>query len=145
MLQYVGLAATLKSRCREWELQHEIPVTFRADDDLGAIPSGVALCLYRVTQEALGNIVKHAGARHVQVALAREGKALALTIEDDGRGFELAEVRGGGGLGLISLDERVRLVGGELAIDTSPQVGTRLRIVVPSSEADHGSPDRPAR
>jgi signal transduction histidine kinase len=63
---------------------------------------------------------------------------VALTIRDDGRGFDRAEVRGRGGLGLISLDERVRLVGGRIAIDTSPGRGTELRVVVPLGPMHRG-------
>ena len=89
--------------------EHGLTVTFRADDDLGTVPTDVALCLYRVTQEALKNVARHAEASQVGVTVARDGADVALTISDDGRGFDLAEARRRGGLGLISLDERVRL------------------------------------
>ena len=121
MLQYAGLVAALRSHCREFEREHGLTVTFRADDDLGTVPTDVALCLYRVTQEALQNVARHAEASQVRVTVARDGADLVLTIRDDGRGFDLAEGRGRGGLGLISLDERVRLAGGRLTIDTQPQ------------------------
>ena len=84
-----------------------------------------------MTQEALKNAARHAKASQVLVAVARDGADLVLTIRDDGSGFDLAEARGRGGLGLISLDERVRLAGGRLAIDTQPQGGTAIRVVVP--------------
>jgi two-component system sensor histidine kinase UhpB len=118
-------------------------VTFRADGDLGAVPSDVALCLYRVTQEGLGNAARHADARQARVALGREGDDVVLTIGDDGRGFDLAETRRG--LGLTSLDERVRLVRGRLTIDSQRQRGTELRIVAPLSEARDAAPDRARR
>ena len=70
------------------------------------------------------------------VTVARDGADLVLTIGDDGSGFDLAEARGRGGLGLISLDERVRLAGGRLAIDTQPQRGTEIRVVVPLPHRD---------
>ena len=145
ILQYAGLAAALRSHCREFEREHGLAVTFRADDDLGTVPADVALCLYRVTQEALKNAAKHAKARQVWVTVARDGADLVLTIRDDGRGFDLAEARGRGGLGLISLDERVRLAGGRLAIDTQPQRGTTIRVVVPLPHGCGYAAARPCR
>jgi signal transduction histidine kinase len=83
-----------------------------------------------VTQEALKNAAMHSKASYAWVTATREGTDLVLTIRDDGSGFDLAEARGRG-LGLISLEERVRHVGGRLAIDTGPQHGTTIRVVVP--------------
>src|SRR5262245_24368213 len=131
ILQYAGLAAALRTHCREFEREHDLTVTFRAGDKLGAVPSDVALCLYRVTQEALQNVARHAKASQVRVAVARDGADLVLTIGDDGHGFDLAEARARGGLGLISLEERVRLVRGRFTIDTQPQLGTEIQVVVP--------------
>ncbi|HXJ82156.1 MAG TPA: ATP-binding protein [Candidatus Methylomirabilis sp.] len=131
VLQYAGLTSALRSHCREFEREHGLPVTYRADDDLGAVPPDIALCLYRVTQEALKNAARHAKAGQVWVSLARGQADLVLTIRDDGGGFDLEEVWARGGLGLISLDERVRLVGGRLAIDTKPRRGTEIHVVVP--------------
>ena len=111
--------------------QHAIEVTLSAADDLDGIPQDVALCLYRVAQEALRNITAHAGARKAQINLRSTEEGLELVIADDGQGFDLAEARRLGGLGLISLDERVRLVGGSLAISTEPQRGTEMRVQVP--------------
>jgi signal transduction histidine kinase len=81
----------------------------------------------------------------VWVALARDGADLVLTIGDNGAGFDLAQARGGGGLGLISLDERVRLVRGRLTIDTQPQRGTEIHVAVPLPEARNAPPDDIAR
>jgi signal transduction histidine kinase len=131
VLQYAGLATALRSHCREFEREHGLPVTFHADDGLGTIPPDVALCLYRVTQEALKNAAKHAKASHVWVAVTRDRSDLVLTIRDDGRGFDLGEAQARGGLGLISLDERVRLAGGQLALDAKPQQGTEIHVRVP--------------
>jgi signal transduction histidine kinase len=107
-------------------------VTYQSGDDLGHVPADVALCVYRVTQEALKNAAMHGKARHAWVTAAREEADLVLTIRDDGSGFDLAKARGRG-LGLISLEERVRHVGGRLVIDTEPQRGTTIRVVVPLS------------
>jgi signal transduction histidine kinase len=126
------LAATLKGHCAEIGRQHAIEVTFSATDGLDGIPQNVALCLYRVAQEILRNIATRAGAHKAQVMLRSTGEGLELVIADDGKGSSRTEAWGGpGGLGLISLKERVRLVGGSLEINTEPQRGTEARVQVP--------------
>jgi PAS domain S-box-containing protein len=131
VLQHAGLSAALKSHCAEFGRQHAIEVTLSAADGLDGIPQNVALCLYRVAQEALGNIAAHAGAQKARVSLRSIDHNLELVIADDGQGFNLAEAGGLGGLGLISLDERVRLIGGSLTINTEPQHGTEVRVQIP--------------
>ena len=106
-------------------------VTFHVDAGLGEIPADVALCLYRVAQEALRNMVRHARAGRAEVALTRRDDILELRIADDGQGFDLAAARWHGGLGLISIDERVRLVQGGVQIVTEPRRGTELRVRIP--------------
>jgi signal transduction histidine kinase len=130
VLQHAGLVAALREHCTEIGSQYGIEVTLSADD-LGAIPQDIALCLYRVAQEALRNVAAHAGARQAHVALRRTAAGLELTITDDGQGFDLTEARRRGGLGLISLDERARLVGGIVRINTQPQRGTELQVEIP--------------
>jgi signal transduction histidine kinase len=131
VLQHVGLVAALKGHCAEFGRQHAIEVTFSAAGGLDGIPHDVALCLYRVAQEALRNVAVHAHAGKAQVTLRSTEDGLELVIADDGQGFDLAEARSVEGLGLISLDERVRLIGGSLAIDTELQHGTEIRVRVP--------------
>ncbi len=90
-----------------------------------------ALCLYRVVQEALRNIAKHADARQVRVTVRRVEEEVQLAVADDGKGFDLAKAREqGGGLGLRSIEERVRLVGGRLSIETAPHMGTTITVWV---------------
>ena len=131
VLQHAGLAAALKGHCAEVGRQHAFEVTLSVAEGLDGIPDDVALCLYRVAQEALRNVAAHAGARKAQVTLRSIGEGLELVIADDGQGFDLAEARHQEGLGLISLDERVRLVGGSLTINTEPRRGTEVRVQVP--------------
>jgi signal transduction histidine kinase len=131
VLQHAGLVAALKGHCAEFGKLHAIDVTFSAIEGLNGIPEGVALCLYRVAQEALRNIATHAGASKARVTLNPTEEGLELIIADDGRGFNFAEAEDRGGLGLISLEERVRLVGGSLKIDTEPQRGTRIQARIP--------------
>lgn len=130
VLQHVGLAAALNGYCAEVGRQ-QIDATFSAVDGLDGIPQDVALCLYRVAQEALRNIAAHAGAHKAQITLRSIEDGVELVIVDDGEGFDLAEVRRLGGLGLISLDERVRLIGGSLTINTEVEHGTEVRVQVP--------------
>jgi signal transduction histidine kinase len=131
VLQHAGLVAALRGDCAAFGRQHGIDITFHADADLAEIPTNVALCLYRVTQEVLRNMARHAGARQAEVALTRRDDLLELRIADDGQGFDLAAARRHGGLGLISIDERVRLVQGGVHIVTGPGQGTELRVWVP--------------
>jgi signal transduction histidine kinase/ligand-binding sensor domain-containing protein len=131
VLQHAGLIAALQGDCTQFGTQHEIDVTFHADAGLEEIPADVALCLYRVAQEALRNMARHAGARQAEVALTRSDDILELRITDDGQGFDREAAGQHGGLGLISIDERVRLVHGDVQIVTAPRCGTELRIRVP--------------
>ena len=96
-----------------------------------SMPREVASCLYRVARECLQNIAKHADAKHVSVALTLQKGAVALTIADDGVGFDPEGVKGRGGLGLIGMEERARLVKGKLSIATRPGHGTRIALDVP--------------
>ena len=135
VLEDLGLSVALANECAAFSRQHEIDVKYAHKRLPERIPNNVSLCLYRVAQEGLRNIRKHAQARRVRVALRSGNGEIVLTIEDDGRGFVRQEVRGQGGLGLISIEERVRLVGGRLTITPRPGGGTRveLRAPVPGS------------
>ena len=97
------------------------------------------MCLYRVAQEALRNVARHANARRARVNLARTDGLVELTVSDDGRGFDLPAARRAGGLGLISLDERVRLLHGSMILNTRPHRGTELRVQVPLDAPRHVS------
>ena len=101
----------------------------------GKVPSplsgDVSLCLYRVAQESFRNIGKYAQADEVTVDLSGSRGAIVLTIDDLGDGFELEEGRGKGGLGLVSMEERVRLVNGTFSIQSRPGEGTRVEVSVP--------------
>ena len=130
-LTQLGLAAALKGFCREIEAAHSICVDFQAHEVPRIMPEDVALCLYRVAQEAIQNVVKHSGARHAQIELAAVGNALALTISDNGKGFVMEAEQGNGSLGLVSMHERVRLVGGEITVKSQPGEGTCIEVNVP--------------
>jgi len=144
VLEQAGLVPALRGHCHEVERKQGPKVVFHADDGAGAVPADVALCLYRVTQEALRNVIRHAGAQRVYVSLTRGRAGIRLTISDDGGGFAVEEGRGRGGLGLISIEERARLVGGTLTIHSQLQHGTELDLVVPLSQNGHGARDHTA-
>src|SRR5262249_41242432 len=98
VLRHAGLAAALQARCAEFSHRRGGEATFAAEGAREGLPPGVALCLYRVAQEALHNVAHPAGARRVRVTLARAGELLELSVSDDGQGFDLAEARRAGGL-----------------------------------------------
>jgi len=100
-----------------------------------AISPETAACLYRIAQEGLRNAIKHSGAQQAEVVLSANADAISLWIVDHGRGFDPRQVLGKGGLGLVSMRERIRYLGGEIAIDSQPSGGTRLNVRVPLRES----------
>jgi len=131
ILDDLGLAAALKNECIAFSEQYGIPTEFISGDNPQALPEDISLCLYRVAQESLRNIGKHGGAAHVRVALTGSVREIALEIEDRGRGFDLETIKEKKGLGLVSMEERVRLVNGTLSIRSKVGKGTRVRVRVP--------------
>ena len=138
VLQRAGLPAALRSQCAEFSEQHRLAVDLRTDVERDDISPTIAVCLYRVAQEAFHNIAKHAAARRVDVALSRTAGGVALAVIDDGRGFDPESLERQNGLGLVSLDERVRLLGGTLTVDSHPDRGTTVRVQVPVGDMHHG-------
>ena len=134
-LEHVGLAAALQMKCEEVRQVTGLVVQMRSGE-LPLIRQDVALCLYRVAQEALTNVVRHSGARSVEVVLASEHSVMRLEISDDGRGFNPGAPNHRG-LGLHSLTERVRLLGGRLTVQGWPGRGTVLRATIPLRETAH--------
>jgi two-component system sensor histidine kinase UhpB len=130
MLEHADLNEALKRHCADIEQHHQIKVAYSASSDLGPLRPDVALCLFRVAQEALSNAIRHARAHAIRVHLAASNGSIELGITDDGVGF-IPETRTPSGLGLRSIDERVRLVGGTVILDSQPGQGTRLRVRVP--------------
>lgn len=135
ILDDLGLEAALREECLSSSRRLGIPVQFQADGVPRSLPGDVALCLFRVAQESLSNIAKHAKAKDVRMILARHDSELVLLVEDAGRGFNIDEVRGKGGLGLVSMEERVRLVHGDFSISSHPGKGTEIEVHVPLKEA----------
>ena len=129
-LQLIGLVAGLDTLRRDLSPPH-LPIAFSHRDVPEHVDQEIALCVFRVAQEALGNAVKHSQASHVRVELRGGPAGLGLRINDDGKGFDIERVPNGG-LGLTSMRERVEAVGGVLEIRTAAGSGTHLKITVPT-------------
>ena len=129
-LDYLGVVAGIKSWCREFGERQRIEVEFKSDV-VSVLPLDVGACFFRVLQEALHNAVKHSGVKRVEVQLAEHSNEVHLIVRDSGRGFEIEEARQGRGLGLTSMQERVRLVSGTISIESKPMGGTTIHVRVP--------------
>ena len=130
-LDEFGLVTALKDLIGRLEEQSGPKVELEFDALAGArLPTTVETVVFRITQEALTNVVKHAEAKTVDIRLACRERSVVLTIEDDGVGFSLVPGRGGK-LGLVGMRERVASVSGELDIEAKQGVGTRLTVEIP--------------
>ena len=130
-LDSVGLEAAAAGLCRELSERQKILIDFFSEGILEKLPETISLCLFRVLQEALQNALKHSGAKQFRVSLVGSMNEIQLTICDEGRGFDVKRVPMGTGLGLTSMKERLKLVGGELFLDTQLQRGTTIHARVP--------------
>ena len=130
-LEHLGLAAALKAYCADFSRTEGIQVHFEQRRLPETIPDDVALCLYRVTQESLGNVAKHSGARVAAVILAGAQGGLHLKVSDAGKGFDPVAVKGRGGLGIVGIEERVRLLAGSFSIEAQPKKGTAVDVHIP--------------
>jgi signal transduction histidine kinase len=142
-LDLQGLVPAMASFCREFSYQHELQIIFLDQDVPGQIAKDVALCLFRIVQEALRNIVKHTDSLEAKVELSAHGDELNLCISDFGAGFDPESIERKGGLGLVSMRERLGLIGGQLAIESRPSDGTRIRVHVPLSNGSIQSASEP--
>lgn len=135
ILDDLGLEDALRSECQSLAERRDVRVDFDCRHVPRSIPKSIALCVYRVAQEALQNAVKHAGTDRISVTLMSDDEFLYLKVEDHGHGFEKAETASKPGLGLQSIRERVRLVDGQVNINTQPGSGTTIEIRIPHSES----------
>ena len=132
VLDDLGIISALRVCANEFEQRERIPVRLALEESERPLGRHLAECLFRVTQEALRNVAKHAGAMHVFVGLSYEEDHVLLRIEDDGRGFTPQDKHGmQRGLGLVSMGERVRLLEGTLTLTSDPGQGTRLSVSIP--------------
>ena len=134
-LEFVGLSLAVSGLCKEISAKYEIDVHFNDSGIPTDIPKDVALCLFRVTQEALGNVVKHSGAKSARVELGSNETGVSLRIVDAGRGFDTRSANAGAGIGLVGMTERLRLVEGRLSISSKVMRGTEILAEVPLSSS----------
>jgi PAS domain S-box-containing protein len=133
-LERPQLQMSLRRLCEEFSLAEGLDVALGFDLDEQSASPAVTLALYRVTQEALRNIVQHAGAERAEVSVTRRDDSIQLRIRDWGRGFQTPD-GAPRGLGLLSIQERARLVGGQAYVLSTPGRGTEVRVSVPLSAA----------
>jgi signal transduction histidine kinase len=130
-LNDAGLPKALANYCAEFTSTRGIPISCDADPEVKRLSQGTALALYRIAQEALGNVAKHARAKHAHVRLLRAEDKVRLTVSDDGVGFDPARNGNGFGVGLVNMRERVRQLSGNLEVESEVGRGTTVRAEVP--------------
>jgi PAS domain S-box-containing protein len=130
-LDNLGLVAALRSLCEEFRDYHSIDVNFVEENVPRNIPREVALCLFRITQEALQNVKKHSHADSAEVQVETQEQKIHLLISDRGTGFDQGAASRQSGVGIRSMEERVRLVGGQFAVHSRPVEGTKIDVWVP--------------
>ena len=134
-LELLGLVPAMRACCRDLSGQQNADISFTYEGVQQQLSPEVSLCLFRVLQEALHNAIKHSGVRQIAVQLCRTADAIDLIVRDGGMGFDLAAAMRSSGLGLISMRERLKLVHGELSIDSQFKRGTTIRASVPLRSA----------
>lgn len=130
-LEYLGLAAAARGLCQEIDAAHQIGITFTERDVPSPLPPEVAVCAYRVLQEALSNVIKHSGSPRAEIELVGDGASIRLSVRDFGMGMAPEVLASSRGLGLSSMRERVRAVDGRLVIESAVAAGTELTARIP--------------
>ncbi|MGE5358266.1 MAG: ATP-binding protein [Bacteroidales bacterium] len=138
-LEALGLLATVQGYCRELS-KLGLKVTFKHHAVPTLVPPDVALCVFRIVQESLQNVMKHSGASEAGVTMSADGQRLELVVSDSGRGFDVTGALNTGGLGLVSMRERLHLVGGTMRIRSVPGRGTDVEFRVPLRADDSAAP-----
>jgi signal transduction histidine kinase len=131
-----GLADALRSLCSEWQNSYRAPTDCTLMLTGRHIPAPIEDVIYRVAQEALNNVARHANPSSVHISLVEGQRQLTLSVTDDGKGFDPEEEAGHGKFGLISMRERAQSVGGNIAIESDTARGTTLRMTLPREGTD---------
>jgi signal transduction histidine kinase/ABC-type uncharacterized transport system substrate-binding protein len=134
-LERLGLVPGVRAFCKEFQAQQGVRVEFTHNEIPQAIHSDAALCLFRIVQEGLRNVSKHSGANEAQVRVYQDGKKLIVVVIDQGLGFDTRRVGMKEGLGILSMEERVHLLGGQFKIHSEPGKGTQLQAWLPLERA----------
>ncbi|MGC1903711.1 MAG: PAS domain-containing protein [Candidatus Acidiferrum sp.] len=130
-LESLGLIPAVSALCREFTAQHGFEIDFSSDDTPGSVHPDTALCIFRIVQEGLRNLKKHSGAQQAFVILQLDGGKLLVRVLDKGCGFDMKDVTKKKGIGIQSMEERVRLLGGEFSIQSAPGKGTTVNAWLP--------------
>ena len=130
-LEYLGAVSGMRSWCKEFGERRKMEIEFKTSEGLSSVSSDVGLCLFRVLQEALHNAARHSGVGRVEVQLSEHADEIHMVINDQGRGFEIERAMQGKGLGLTSMQERVRLMNGKIYIRSTPMAGTTIHVQLP--------------
>jgi signal transduction histidine kinase len=133
-LEYLGVAAVMRIFCEEFGERKKVEIAFRSRGLPSLVQPGVSVCLFRVLQEALHNGIKHSGVEKFCVQLWSDDE-IHLTVSDSGAGFDLEAARRGSGLGLIRMEQRLRLVNGTFSVESQPEKGTTVHASVPLRSA----------
>jgi PAS domain S-box-containing protein len=142
LLDLLGPVASIERLCSELSDTYNLEIEFVHHGIPEQIPNVVTLCLYRIAQEALRNVVKHSRAAEAKVELSGDDDRIELCISDPGVGFRPESTKQTSGLGLISMQERLRLVGGQLFVQSEPSHGTRICVRIPQRTVDAQVNDR---
>jgi PAS domain S-box-containing protein len=139
LLDDIGTLATLSWFCRQFQHVYEaLSIELRIDIEESDIPVPLKVAIFRIVQEAMNNCAKYSKANHIHISLMNTGKEIELAVEDDGQGFDIAEVstknHGLGGMGLVSMRERAEFSGGTFLIESAPDRGTSMRVIWPLQE-----------
>jgi signal transduction histidine kinase len=135
-LDRLGLAAATSSLCMEISNRRNLQIDCKFKDVPGSLPRDISLCLYRVIQESLQNVINHSGAGSASVHLQGSPSEIRLRVTDDGVGFRFHSVKRKRGLGLPSMQERLRLVGGTMSIESQPMHGAQITAAIPLRAPD---------
>ena len=135
-LQYLGLVSGMRSWCKEFGERQNMVIDFKSDVP-SVVSFDVGISLFRVLQEALHNALKHSGVKRIEVELREKFNDIHLTVTDLGRGFEIDAAIRGPGLGLTSMQERVRLLNGSIEIQSKRMLGTTIHVCVPFRSASN--------
>jgi len=143
-LELLGLKAAAASLCKDCSNLQKVDIDFHAENIPKGLSSEISLCLYRVLQEALQNATKHSGAGHLKVSLRGGPNDIELTVQDSGIGFDPEHAIRGRGIGISSMLERLKLVNGQLFIESKLHQGTTVQARVPLSRGmkSHGQPEK---
>jgi signal transduction histidine kinase len=135
-LEHLGISAAVRSFCKEFGEQQEMEIDFSCHDVPNSLDPTISLCLFRILQESLHNSAKHSGVRHFEVRLWGTFGQIHLTVGDSGAGFDTEASKHTAGLGLVSMQERLRLVNGTFSIESHPHRGTTIHACIPLDSAN---------